>query len=149
MSKRLTIIRGLSGSGKSTYIREHFPRATRADMSPEGYSPVIVSGDHHFEDPYTGVYTFDGSQLGLAHSKSQVELIRRLEAGTAHVIVDNTHTRRWEMAVTQELARVFGYEVEIVDLFDGGRTDEELAERNSHGVPLDKIQVMRARWERV
>lgn len=147
MSKHLTIIRGISGSGKSTYIREHFPRATRADMSPEGYSPVVVSGDHHFEDPYTGVYTFDGSQLGLAHSKSQVELIRRMAAGTPHVIVDNTHTRLWEMAVAKELAAAFCYEVQEVRLFDGGCTDEELAERNSHGVPLDKIQVMRDRWE--
>jgi hypothetical protein len=37
--------------------------------------------------------------------------------------------------------------VVVVDVFDGGLTDEDLAARNVHGVPLAGIRAMRARWE--
>ena len=39
-------------------------------------------------------------------------------------------------------------DVGIIDLFDAGMTDEELAERNTHGAPLEAIQRMRARWQK-
>ncbi len=37
--------------------------------------------------------------------------------------------------------------VTVLDLFDAGLTDEELAERNLHKVPVDVITRMRDRWE--
>jgi hypothetical protein len=33
-------------------------------------------------------------------------------------------------------------------LFDAGLSDEQLAERNLHGVPVAQIKKMRDRWDR-
>ena len=64
------------------------------------------------------------------------------------IVGDNTNTCHWEYALYTTLARAFGYELEIVDLYDGGCTDEELAARNTHGVPLETISRIRANYER-
>ena len=45
------------------------------------------------------------------------------------------------------LAKEFNAEFQVIDLFDGGCTDQELFERNVHDVPLETIVAMRARWE--
>ena len=144
---RMYILRGLPGSGKSTYARGRWPGLTPARYAPMGWSPMAVSGDHFFTS-LDGVYAFNLSQLGEAHVDAQRHLIRALEAKTPEVVVDNTHSRLWEFSVALELARVFGYEVEVVDLFDAGLTDEELAGRNSHGVTVEIIAKQRGRWEK-
>ncbi len=40
-----------------------------------------------------------------------------------------------------------GYPVDVVTMPHDQFTDQELAERNVHGVPVDAIARMRARWE--
>ena len=45
------------------------------------------------------------------------------------------------------MAKELGAELVVHDVYDGGQTDETLAERNVHGVPLEAIQRMRARYE--
>ena len=131
--KKLTILRGLPGSGKSTWVES-------------ARNAVVASADSFFYDD-DGVYHFDPAKLGEAHTACTVYLIGTMAMGFPHVVLDNTCTRRWEYKVAEELAVRFGYEVQIVDLFDGGCTDEELAERNRHGVPLEAIQRMREGYE--
>ena len=63
------------------------------------------------------------------------------------VVVSNSASRLWEVEFYIGRARRLGYQRVIIDLFDGGCTDTELAQRNAHGVSLEKIQTMRARWE--
>lgn len=109
---------------------------------------MVVSGDHYFMDLTTGVYTFDPSKLGEAHSQAQCQAIRAMQAGVENVIIDNTNARKWEWAVYTTAAQALGYEVNIIDLFDGGCTDEELAARNVHGVPANIIEAMRKKWEK-
>lgn len=40
-------------------------------------------------------------------------------------------------------------DVHIIDLFDAGLADEELASRNRHDCPVEKIAAMRVRWEKI
>jgi predicted kinase len=135
VKKILTILRGLPGSGKSTAIR----RLT-------GH-PVVFSADHFFLTK-DGTYNFDPARIGEAQTACQQACLRAMTRGEPHVVVDNTNTRKWEYSLYQAMSDIFGYKVVIIDLYDGGKTDEELAARNQHGVPLDKIALMRSRYER-
>lgn len=146
MTKTLTILCGLPGSGKSTRARLMFPGLTPAGIAPPGWSPVVVSADHYFTR-LTGEYVFDVKRLGEAHSNAQCHLVRAMKAGVEQIVVDNTHSQLWEYQLADALAVAFSYEVEVIDLFDGGCTDEELAVLNTHGVPMEVIQGMRSRWQ--
>lgn len=143
----MTIMRGLPGAGKSTYIREKFQGATPAPLAPKGWSPVVVSGDHFFTDWSTGEYLCDPTRFGEAHNAATSYLIKAMSSGVAHVIVDNTHVRAWEWRVSMALAVAFGYKVEFMDLFDGGLTDDVLAARNVHRIPAETISNFRKKWE--
>lgn len=144
MGKKVVIMRGLPGSGKSTYCRTRWHDLTPWKYAKLSHPTVSVSADHFFE--FGDEYHFDPTKLGDAHATATCQLIDALTNGTSTVVVDNTHVCHWEWKVAQQLAETFGYDVEIVSLFDGGLTDEELASRNSHGVPLVTIQSMRKRW---
>ena len=136
MSKRLVIMRGLPGSGKSTYVRLHYTDS----------ESVVCSADDFFVQP-DGEYLFNPTLLPRAHGECMVRAEVAMRHGMPLVIVDNTNTTSGEWLVYQHLAGVHGYEVELVTVFDGGLTDAELAARNRHGVPEVAIAAMRARWE--
>lgn len=129
----LIIMRGIPGCGKSTMLKA---------LQPD----VVGSADFFFEK--TGEYIFDGSKLPEAHNECWETVTKAILAGVKIVAVDNTNTQRWEYQRYIDFAEARGYVVNIVDLFDGGFTDEELAARNTHGVPLEAIRRMRARYER-
>jgi len=133
--RRLVILRALPGAGKSTWIRQH--------LRPPY---VVCSADHYFER--NGGYCFNPAELGAAHSACQVNALRAMKAGHPLIVLDNTNVQRSDFAIYAEMAALFGYDVEEVALFDGGCTDEQLAERNVHGVPLEIIQGMREKWEK-
>ena len=133
----LFIARGLPGSGKSTFgLSLHFR---------SGFSPDVVSADDYFVDG-TGVYRFDPSQLGAAHAWCQSQVKGSLSRRET-VVVANTFTQRWEMEPYLRMAEEHGARVIVVDCFDAGMSDEELAAKNVHGVPLAGITAMRARLE--
>jgi predicted kinase len=129
----MTIMRGLPGSGKSTKARQ------LADDNT-----VICSADDHFM--VDGEYVFNPDQIGAAHQACQDKARKALMDGK-DVIIDNTNTQKWEMQPYLDMAAFFKVTLEVVNIFDGGCSDEELVERNSHGVPIEAIRRMRARWE--
>lgn len=132
MSRELVIMRGLPGSGKSTLAREKWPEA------------LVLSTDDYWGPDYNFVPT----KIGQAHAWNQVRIIEAMGARTPLVIVDNTHCQQWEYSVVEAAARALGYGITILDLYDGGLTNQELALRNRHGVPAEAIARMRGRYER-
>lgn len=131
--KKVYIMRGLPGAGKSTWIKNNTPGA------------VVCSADHFFEK--SGTYQFDPTNLGKAHAECFAKFQKALERGAETIVVDNTNTTKWEFEKYQNLANLHGYDVELVKIFDGGLSDEDLANRNTHGVPLENIRRMRSRWQ--
>ncbi len=131
--KVLTLVRGLPGSGKSTFARfiwnEH----------------VVCEADQFFvgED---GVYRFDGSKIKEAHKwcQGRVEWMMRENADNPQyypeIVVSNTFTQEWEMEAYYELAEKYGYMVFsiIMENRHGGI--------NEHGVPDEKLGEMRNRF---
>lgn len=120
----LTIMRGLPGSGKSTLAK-----SLGAD--------VVISADDYFTDA-SGTYAYDGRKIGAAHEWCQRGVKLALANGLS-VVVDNTHTRRWEMEPYLEMAAAFGIQPEII-VARGSY-------QNVHGVPDDVVAKMRERWE--
>lgn len=135
MKVRLVLIRGLPSSGKTT--------AAEKLNHDEWYS--VLSADDYFTG-MNGEYNFRPEEIADAHQEC-IQGCRELLQFGADVIVNNTMTQRWEMEPYLCIARELNIEFEVVDLFDGGLTDQELAQRNTHGVPVETITAMRAQYE--
>ncbi len=88
-----------------------------------------------------GNYKFEPSKIKDAHAwcQEEVEFLLRLEH--TPVVVSNTFTQEWEMEAYYKLAKDYGYTVFslIVENRHGGR--------NIHGVPDDKLEIMKNRFE--
>lgn len=141
---KLIILRGLPGSGKTTVAEEicyHLIHDTDAFVT-------IRSTDSKFLDA-DGNYKFDPKKLGEYHLLNQQEVQEDMISGAEVIIVDNTNTQRWEIKPYIDLAIQHGYTVEekIVGKFDS-ESIAIYAQRNTHGVPLEAIQRMAARFER-
>lgn len=132
--KILTLVRGLPGSGKSTF----------AHLITNEFS--ICEADKFFIDG-EGNYNFDATKLSQAHKwcREQVEIRMNdnqiNEQFYPHIVVSNTFTKEWEMNEYFELAKKYGYKVFtiIVENRHGGV--------NQHGVPTDKLEQMKNRFE--
>jgi hypothetical protein len=81
------------------------------------------------------------SKIKYAHDwcKEEVEFYMGYEHSP--IVVSNTFTEEWEMDAYYELANQYGYRVFsiIVENRHGGV--------NEHGVPEDKLQIMKDRFE--
>ena len=119
----LILVRGLPGSGKSTYA-------------------ASLSGYRHFETDMffekKDGYKFDPEQLGQAHMWCQKIVKHELQMG-ANVVVSNTFTQRWEMQPYLDMAKEFNVPVDIVVMRGNYKS--------IHNVPDQAIERMRARWE--
>ena len=131
----LIVMRGCSGSGKSTKAKS---------LVGEG---VIHSTDDLIEatGDYKGFFaemvkTGNFVNLSRMHSKNLKNAMKSMDEGITPIVIDNTNLRANEAKAYVKYALESGYadkNIQIVDIGTGG-----LAARNSHGVPLDKIEQM-------
>lgn len=114
--RTLIIMRGVSGSGKST--------TARRIASDRG--GVIFSTDDFFEKD--GRYVFDPRMLPTNHRMNQERAEDAMRAGISPIIIDNTNTEAWEMKPYVRSAIENGYEVEIVEPGSPGFPDLDFDE---------------------
>ncbi len=123
---RLVLIRGLPGSGKST-----FANLIANNLGFEHYEYdmfFVVNGE----------YRFDATRVLDAHAWCQHNVEAVLKKGR-DVIVSNTFTRVWEMQHYLDLGEEYNAKI-IVLTMEGNHG-------NVHGVPPEVIKKMRQRWE--
>lgn len=135
--KKLTILRGLSGSGKSY-------EATK--LLNEG--AIAASTDNFWLDE-TGRYNFNPQLLEAAHQSCQETVERFMERSESHIVVDNTNTQWWKMTPYFVMAKEHKYEVSLKII--GGVTTKHspgYAARNKHKVPEEVIVKQSERFHR-
>jgi tRNA uridine 5-carbamoylmethylation protein Kti12 len=138
--KKIVILRGISGSGKSTYGEK---------LVEEGTITLTVSADNYFTDD-EGNYKFDPSKLKEAHGSCIRAFIETLHQSPLvdfpieQIIVDNTNTQLWEMSPYVALAEAYRVPYEIVHVVC---PVEVALERNVHDVPADTIRQQAERFE--
>jgi predicted kinase len=127
--KKLFLIRGLPGSGKSTFAK----LLVNKDYCHKEADMYFVDGD--------GNYKFEPSKIKEAHiwCKEEVEFLMKYEHSP--IVVSNTFTQEWEMKDYYDMAKEHDYQVFsiIVENRHGGK--------NIHGVPDDKLEIMKNRFE--
>lgn len=123
--KELYLLRGMPGSGKSTLAKS--------------LGGIHIEADQYFMED--GEYKFDGSKIKLAHNWCKLRVEHSMEDDVQKIAVSNTFTQEWEMKPYYELAERYGYRVYslIVENRHGGV--------NEHGVPEDKLEQMKNRFE--
>ena len=136
----LVIMRGIPGSGKST---------AASKLVKEG---VIHSTDDLIEatGDYLGYFaeikrTNNWAKHGRMHSKNFKNAHASMIEGISPVVIDNTNIKAAEAKKYVMAALELGYadeNIEFVEVGTAGLTAEALAERNTHGVPLETIERM-------
>lgn len=131
--KTLVLLRGLPGSGKSTF----------ANFVWNDYA--ICEADKFFYDS-EGNYLFDGSKLKEAHKWCRDEVEIRMKDNEVNpqyypeIVVSNTFTQEWEMDEYFKLAEKYGYMVFTIIL------ENRHGSKNVHNVPDEKLEQMKNRF---
>lgn len=131
----LLILRGSSGSGKSTFTE--MLRKIEPDL-------VHCSADFIHLDS-SGVYRFNPSKLGEGHGQCFRMAIESMQAQKGLVVVDNTNTSLVELAPYVAAGQAFGYRTALVRLTV---PTSVAAARNVHGVPTDTVKSMVDRMQK-
>jgi predicted kinase len=131
--KTLILVRGLPGSGKSTF----------ANFIWNKYA--ICEADKFFYDK-EGNYNFDANKLKQAHEWCRNEVEIRMKDNMFNpqfypeIVVSNTFTQEWEMKEYYELAKKYGYRVFRIII------ENVHCGKSIHSVPNEKIEQMKKRF---
>ncbi|KAG8452811.1 hypothetical protein GDO86_004558 [Hymenochirus boettgeri] len=110
----------------------------------EDYPSALVFSTDDFFHMDDGTYLFDSELLPEAHKWNQKRARKAMNKGKTPIIIDNTNIQAWEMKPYAVMALQNQYEVIFREPDTHWKFNvRELARRNSHGVPREKIQRMR------
>jgi len=133
--KKLIIIRGLPGSGKSTFAKKI--------AKDDG---LIISADDYFITD--GEYKFTAHKLKESHQWAQNRAKVAMEEGHQLVVIDNTNVRKWEAKPYVKIGVENDYDIEFIEVdTPWARDPSRCYGKDSHGVPLSVIEKMDAEWE--
>lgn len=140
-NKTVIILRGLPGAGKS-YLRSQI-----ADISP---SYDVISADSYWLRP-DGKYSFNFKELGAAHDWAHKNFLYSIskenEDPPLVVLVDNTNITLKDCKFYIDAAISAGWNIVLWESGTEWAFNPQICfEKNTHGVPLETIKNMQAKW---
>jgi predicted kinase len=126
MEKELILVRGIPGSGKSTFAK-------------------TLGGIHYEADMFfldeNSTYVFDPSKIKHAHAWCINSVLEKMKEGEERIVVSNTFTQKWELDPYMDLGKHQGYKVFVIVV------ENRHGGVNTHGCPEDKVEAMKNRFE--
>jgi predicted kinase len=126
MEKILIIVRGIPGSGKSSFA-QLLGRA------------ICCADDYH--TTRDGRYVWKAERVSAGHDWCQRKCRRFMKKQIERIVVANTSTTKREMQPYFDLARQFGYKVFSVVV------ENRHGQMNVHNVPAETLEKMKNRFE--
>lgn len=127
--RKLYLMQGVPGSGKSTVAA----RIKAGAWEETDKEPIILSTDDwRYGD--CGHYVFDPVTNVEFHMACQRTCVDAMRLGIETIIIDNTNIEKWQAEPYFCLARMYGYEINVI------RVDPGLAEakRRNAQRPLER-----------
>ena len=144
--KKIILIRGISGSSKSTLANKLI--GTHLHSGSSFYVYYNFEADKWFVNE-SNKYIFDPKEIHSAHRWCQLSVENFLRSYKDCVaVVSNTSTTYKEILPYALLAQKYGAEIEIMEPNNPWSRDvAECYKRNTHNVPLETIQKQLDRLE--
>jgi len=143
--KIIYILRGISGSGKST-IAKKLPNVTKENIFSTDELIANNKNDYNkfFEDMSKNN---DWTPLTKKHQENMNNIANAMRQNKTPIVYDDMNLEAWNCKEVVQKAMEYNYEVKFIDIGTGGYSAEELSKRNTHDVPLDEIQKMIDKYE--
>lgn len=133
--RKLIIMRGLPGSGKSEKAKRLLGNG------------IIHSTDEFFLE--SGLYIFDYDNIGRYHYFNFLSSARSMQDGISPVIIDNTNIVASDCVDYVEVGKAYGYKIIVVEPSADWAFDiEELMKRSTHNVPRETMVEMLEKYEK-
>lgn len=142
----LIVMRGIPGAGKSTKAKSLVGKGVihstddlieKSGDYREFFAKMIAAQTNGEPNAF--------APLSQMHAQNLKNAIASMKSGVTPVIIDNTNIKQNESKAYVKAALEMGFadeNIKFVDIGTAGLEATELAKRNAHGVPLDKIEAM-------
>ncbi|CAI8031594.1 NEDD4-binding protein 2-like 2 [Geodia barretti] len=133
-------LRGVPGSGKS-FLTTHC-----SEYLTDSASVAICSADFYFMKG--GDYKYSTKLLPMAHTYCLDLFLRALAEGKQLIVVDNTHSRKWEYEIYSYISSILGCRYHVLEIpCPSQKTLESYRSRNQHKIDEKTALNIFKRWE--
>jgi len=130
--RTLYIVRGIPGSGKTTWVKKH---NVNAAFSSDDFMVDVIDDRE--------VYFFRPEKLAMTHNTCLNRAVMAMHQGIPIVAVHNTFIKLWEFIHYISIAEALGYTPIIVEMrVMTVKGVYMCVEKNEHNVPFGKVADM-------